>query len=187
MPACGDHRCCFQALPLDGRHACDRCNVELHGVCGVFYSEESLKYQNICHRCHEFKDGAVKEVAHTDVLHAGLKKASNVASQAAKEVSAKRAGQVQQNKCNLPPLPSRGQTDVYGKKVKYKKKNTSGTATASAPKKQHTPGNQSSPRLAEKAAIVHCEAGEAICSSADLLHYLQNLITLVKPINVIQH
>ncbi len=43
------------------------------------------------------------------------------------------------------PLSHRGQTDVHGNKVHFKKKTTDGT------KKPSTPGTQSSPRFAEKA------------------------------------
>jgi hypothetical protein len=27
--------------------------VELHGPCGVFFSDDSMKYQNICHCCQK--------------------------------------------------------------------------------------------------------------------------------------
>jgi hypothetical protein len=36
MPKCGDHLCCWQDLPLDNRHACAHCDIELHGPCVVF-------------------------------------------------------------------------------------------------------------------------------------------------------
>ncbi len=99
----------------------------------------------------------MKEVAQTDESNAVAKNMSKIASQAAK-----RAGQVQQKQCNLPPLPICGRMDVHGKKVRYKK-NTSSTATANAPKNQRTLGTQNSPRSAEKAAVV---AGVAISTSA---------------------
>lgn len=51
MPKCGDHLCSYPALPLDDRHACALCLIELHGLCGVFYQEHSIKYQNICNKC----------------------------------------------------------------------------------------------------------------------------------------
>jgi hypothetical protein len=53
MPECGADPCTNTSLPLNGIHGCALCKVELHGPCGVFYSNESIKYQNICHRCHK--------------------------------------------------------------------------------------------------------------------------------------
>jgi hypothetical protein len=55
MPLCGDHLCHHQGLPLDGRHACALCDIDLHGLCGVFYQEESIKYQNICKKCKKLE------------------------------------------------------------------------------------------------------------------------------------
>jgi hypothetical protein len=53
MPACGDKSSCKNnSLPLDdGHHACSLCDVELHGICGRFYNEDSIKHQNICSLC----------------------------------------------------------------------------------------------------------------------------------------
>jgi hypothetical protein len=51
MPKCGDHLCSYPALPLDDRHACALCLIELHGLCGVFYQEHSIRFQNICNKC----------------------------------------------------------------------------------------------------------------------------------------
>ena len=53
MPECGADPCTNTSLPLNGIHGCALCKVELHGPCGVFYSNESIKYQNICHRCRK--------------------------------------------------------------------------------------------------------------------------------------
>jgi hypothetical protein len=52
MPACGGKSSCKDnSLPLDGHHACSLCDVELHGICGHFYNEDSIKHQNICSLC----------------------------------------------------------------------------------------------------------------------------------------
>jgi len=52
MPPCGEkHGCKDNSLPLVGHHACALCVVELHGICGNFYQEESIKFQNICTLC----------------------------------------------------------------------------------------------------------------------------------------
>jgi hypothetical protein len=51
MPECGADPCTNTSLPLNGIHGCALCKVELHGTCGVFYLDESIKYQNICHCC----------------------------------------------------------------------------------------------------------------------------------------
>jgi hypothetical protein len=52
MPACIDEEFCKEhSLPLDGHHACALCHQELHGICGRFYNEDSIKFQNICFSC----------------------------------------------------------------------------------------------------------------------------------------
>jgi hypothetical protein len=52
MPPCGEKLSCkANCLPLDGHHACALCVVELHGICGHFYQEESIKFHNICMLC----------------------------------------------------------------------------------------------------------------------------------------
>ena len=52
MPACGEgDGCKDKSLPCDGRHGCALCEVELHGICGFFYNEDSIKFQNICTKC----------------------------------------------------------------------------------------------------------------------------------------
>ncbi len=52
MPSCEEQQCKAPSLPLDGRHACALCECELHGICGSFYQDDSIKYQNICTLCH---------------------------------------------------------------------------------------------------------------------------------------
>ena len=52
MPACGEGSSCKDtSLPLDGRHGCALCEVEIHGICGFFYNEDSIKFQNMCTKC----------------------------------------------------------------------------------------------------------------------------------------
>jgi hypothetical protein len=52
MPACIDEDFCKDSsLPLDGHHASALCLRELHGICGRFYNEDSIKFQNICFSC----------------------------------------------------------------------------------------------------------------------------------------
>jgi hypothetical protein len=52
MPECGGKPCTHANLPLLGNHGCALCKCKLHGPCGVFFSEQSIKYQNICYECH---------------------------------------------------------------------------------------------------------------------------------------
>ncbi len=52
MPACYEEALCKDnSLPLNGRHSCGACDSELHGFCGSFYNEDSIKSQNICTKC----------------------------------------------------------------------------------------------------------------------------------------
>jgi hypothetical protein len=52
MPSCGEGSSCKEKLlPLKGRHACGLCDVKLHRICGCFYNEDNIKYQNICSLC----------------------------------------------------------------------------------------------------------------------------------------
>jgi outer membrane biosynthesis protein TonB len=52
MPSCYERsNCKAPSLPLDNRHACALCESELHGICGYFYQEESIRFQNVCGLC----------------------------------------------------------------------------------------------------------------------------------------
>jgi hypothetical protein len=52
MSACYEEALCKDnSLPLDGRHSCGTCDSELHGICGCFYNEDSIKRQNIGMKC----------------------------------------------------------------------------------------------------------------------------------------
>ncbi len=52
MPSCYKRsNCKAPPLPLDNRHACALCKNELHGICGYFYQEESIRFQNVCGLC----------------------------------------------------------------------------------------------------------------------------------------
>jgi hypothetical protein len=53
MPQCGGKPCNFPNLPLLSYHACALCRCELHGPCGIFFSEQSIKFKNVCHPCHQ--------------------------------------------------------------------------------------------------------------------------------------
>jgi hypothetical protein len=57
MPACIDAEFCKDSsLPVDGHHACTNCGGELHGICGLFYNEDSIKFQNSCFDCKVILD-----------------------------------------------------------------------------------------------------------------------------------
>jgi hypothetical protein len=49
MPECGGKPCTHTNFLLLGNHACALCKCELHGLGGIFFSEQSIKYRNICH------------------------------------------------------------------------------------------------------------------------------------------
>jgi hypothetical protein len=52
MPSCGDgSKCTIPDLPLDNGHHCPFFEMELRGVCGVFYNEDSIRFQHLCSSC----------------------------------------------------------------------------------------------------------------------------------------
>ena len=57
MPSCceGD-QCKFKELLIDGCHVCALCRKEMHGICGHFYNEGSIRWQNICTCCKDVLD-----------------------------------------------------------------------------------------------------------------------------------
>ena len=79
MPQCGGKPCNFPDLPLLGYHACALCRCDLHGPCGIFFSEQSIKFQNVCHPCHRkaFKVLGTDTPGHSPVGVAGAKDASD--------------------------------------------------------------------------------------------------------------
>jgi hypothetical protein len=84
MPQCGGKPCNFPDLPLLGYHGCAICRCELHGPCGIFFSEQSIKFQNVCHPCHRkaFKVLGTDTPGHSPVGVAGAKDASDEDSSA---------------------------------------------------------------------------------------------------------
>jgi hypothetical protein len=44
------------------------CKCKLGGPCGVFFSEESIKYQNICYECHHQASRVLGRSAHYPVV-----------------------------------------------------------------------------------------------------------------------
>ncbi len=52
MLKCEVFKCVFQSLSLNGRHGCALCDIELRGLCSIYYQDNSIMFQNICHHCN---------------------------------------------------------------------------------------------------------------------------------------
>jgi hypothetical protein len=81
MPECGANPCTNSSLPVNGNHACSICKVELHGPCGVFFLDESIKYQNICHVCKKTVQCAVNASERRSSYQSATSKTSTTSSQ----------------------------------------------------------------------------------------------------------